>query len=124
MSNYNNTYVKQRFTALLMLPLMFWFLFSVCYILKMVSSGNQSAANEAIASFVISPMNLVFAIVFFGAFALHSIIGIKTIIDDYVSCDLYNKFITLFLYIVVIVSVVAAIVSVLYFNIYLQIEAA
>lgn len=117
MQNPTSSYIRQRVTAIILLPLMFWFTLCVLHILKY---GNYIINDQYynFKIFIASPINLIAAIMFFGAFAIHGIIGIKTIIDDYVQCICIKKILLLSLYILVIVSTIAGIISVLYAHIF------
>lgn len=95
-------YIKQRLSALVLIPIVFWFVFSVLHLIK----------HNNVELFVLSPWNLVITVIFAFAFAVHAIAGMQSIVDDYVSCKIMRKSILIMLYIFTMVSALLAIVAI------------
>ncbi|MEZ5896363.1 MAG: succinate dehydrogenase, hydrophobic membrane anchor protein [Parvularculaceae bacterium] len=70
------TFIAQRGTAVLMLPLVMWFLYSVV--------ANAGASHEEVRAWLAGPLNaaLMAALIVIGC--VHMRIGLNEIIDDYI----------------------------------------
>ena len=106
-------YIKQRVTAIALIPLTIWFVISVIMIL-------QSPALE-IPQFIVSPFNLVVTILFILAFLYHGTLGMQTIIEDYIHCKLLKQMPLISLLFVSIISGVAGCVAIFYLHIVFRI---
>ena len=85
MKNYSIKWLIQRITALLLLPLTFWFILSAV----LLSEMNY---NE-ISIFFKSYINSFLFYIMFIFMLLHSKLGLQTIIEDYVTSKKTAKFI-------------------------------
>tara|TARA_B100001029_G_C14818223_1_gene316159 strand:- start:245 stop:586 length:342 start_codon:yes stop_codon:yes gene_type:complete len=83
MKNYSRKWLAQRITAIVLIPLTFWFIYSTISILEM--------DYEEITIFFKSYVNLIFFYIMMIAMLLHSKLGIQTIIDDYVTSKNRSK---------------------------------
>ena len=77
MKNYSRKWLLQRITATLLVPLSFWFIYSVISLSEM----NYNEINI----FFKSNINLVLFYIMMITMLLHSKLGLQTIIDDYVT---------------------------------------
>lgn len=109
-----NHYVAQRLTAVILIPTAIWFI---------VFIFNLSSANslEELGYYLLSPFNVITAILFVLAFLYHGLLGIKEIITDYVHCAVAKKITSNILLIIIVVSATAAVFSIIYFFIVLKI---
>ena len=83
MKNYALKWLIQRITALLLIPLTFWFIYSAISLSKMDYDGTINFFQSYLNSFLFYIMMM--------AMLLHAKLGLQTIIDDYVtSKKIYN----------------------------------
>ncbi len=68
----------QRLTAVVLMPLGLWFVYSLIQLLP------HAASREAVAAWLASPANTLGMIALLAAMFYHSKLGIQTIIEDYV----------------------------------------
>jgi succinate dehydrogenase membrane anchor subunit len=71
-------WIAQRLTAIALIPLSFWFIFSLVCITEL----NYQTAIEWIQS----PLVAVFLILFIIALFHHTQLGLQVVIEDYVDC--------------------------------------
>ncbi len=69
----------QRLTAVALLPLGLWFVFSVA-----ILAGTESSDYLSVVDWVSAPFNAVMLILFIGTLAYHSMLGVQVVIEDYV----------------------------------------
>ena len=83
MKNYALKWLIQRITALLLIPLTFWFIYSAISLSKMEYDETITFFRSYLNSFLFYIMMMVML--------LHAKLGLQTIIDDYVtSKKIYN----------------------------------
>ena len=82
MNKYNAKWIAQRITAILLIPLSFWFIYH-CILL-------QNLSYEEIVIFFSSYTNSFLFLIFMILMLIHSKIGCETIIEDYVSSNYYK----------------------------------
>ncbi len=95
MTNPTSTYVRQRVTAIILIPFGIWFAFIVC---KSFLNMNSDI------TILLSPVLNKVLFFLFSSFALyHGYLGLITIFDDYIHCKIVNKLlkISLFLFSVI-----------------------
>ena len=109
-----NHYIAQRVTAIILIPTAVWF---IVFIFKL---SNASSLQE-LGSYLLSPFNVIVAILFLLVLLYHGLLGMKEIIADYVHCTITKKIIDNTLFIVTVISAIAAVFSVVYFFIVLKI---
>lgn len=95
----------QRFTAIIALPLTLWLVFFI----------KNSANLEKILSDLKKPYNSALAALFVGNAFYHATLGMKVIIEDYVSCMFLRNFLIIALKIFVIFTFVFFFFSLIYF---------
>ena len=83
MKHYAKKWLIQRITATLLVPLTFWFIYSTISLSEMVF--------DEIAVFFKSYINLLLFYIMMIVMLLHSKLGLKTIIDDYVTSQKRSK---------------------------------
>ncbi len=83
MKHYAKKWLIQRITATLLVPLTFWFIYSTISLSEMVF--------DEIAVFFKSYINLLLFYIMMIVMLLHSKLGLKTIIDDYVTSKNLSK---------------------------------
>ncbi len=71
-------WIRQRFTALIMIPLLAWFLFAIPCV---VTEGYEGAH-----AWLQSPINATGFILFILASFWHAALGLQVVIEDYVHC--------------------------------------
>tara|TARA_Y100001970_G_scaffold187275_1_gene227836 strand:+ start:7758 stop:8090 length:333 start_codon:yes stop_codon:yes gene_type:complete len=83
MKNYTSKWIMQRLTAVILIPLTFWFVYH-CIIL---SSYNY----EQIKSFFFSKVNFSLFFILIIAMLYHAKLGNETIVEDYVTSQNLKK---------------------------------
>ena len=105
MKNYSIKWIAQRITALLLVPLFFWFIYHC------ISFQNFSYVE--IVNFFSSFINSSLFLILMIAMLIHSQLGCETIIEDYISSRNYKIFaiwgIKLITYATVLISVISVI---------------
>lgn len=69
----------QRITAVALLPLSFWVAFSV--------AALPDASYEDVVIWISDPWNFILLLSFVGVGSFHAVLGVQTIIEDYVHTD-------------------------------------
>ena len=105
MSNYSFTWIVQRITAAVLVPLTFWFVYH-CILFSKIDY-NQ------LISFFSSYMNGTLFLIMMVTMLIHTKLGCETIIDDYVSSLLFKKISIFIVRILVYVSIIVTIISLL-----------
>ena len=84
MKKYSTKWITQRITALLLVPLFFWFIYHCI--------SFQNLSYEEIVNFFSSFINSFLFLVLMIAMLIHSQLGCETIIEDYISSRNYKRF--------------------------------
>jgi len=99
MKNYSTKWIMQRITALILIPLTFWFVYN-CLLL---ASFNY----EETKAFFFSKLNSLLYFILIISMLYHAKLGCETIADDYVTSHklkyITNLFISLLTYILMII---------------------
>jgi succinate dehydrogenase / fumarate reductase, membrane anchor subunit len=104
-----NHFMKQRVTAIFMIPLIAWF------VIITVSLLSTSAYD--LPWVITSPFAIIGAVLFIITFLCHAGLGMQTIIEDYVHCEVLRLSLSILIKAVCYVSMAAGIISV--FTIYM-----
>ena len=72
-------WIAQRLTAIALVPLTLWFVFSVI--------GLQGATHADVLLWMQSPIHLVLMLALIGATFHHMQLGLQTVIEDYIRVD-------------------------------------
>lgn len=107
-------HIAQRLTAVALVPTSIWFV-SLIYHL----SSSQSLTE--LGNILLAPANTIIYIIFILAFLYHGMIGMHSIITDYVHCNTIKKVIMILLAFLTIISAISAIFSIIYFFIVLRV---
>jgi succinate dehydrogenase / fumarate reductase membrane anchor subunit len=100
-------YVHQRVSALLMIPLLFWFIYSVLRFFFM---------PDSLLDFYTSPLQMTMLVLFLGTFLYHGTLGMRAVIEDYIHCKFLLNLSLITLNLVSIISFVAGVV--VFFSVY------
>ena len=84
MKKYSTKWIAQRVTALLLVPLFFWFIYHCI--------SFQNLSYEEIVNFFSSFINSFLFLVLMITMLIHSQLGCETIIEDYISSRKYKIF--------------------------------
>ena len=84
MNKYSTKWITQRVTALLLVPLFFWFIYHCI--------SFQNLSYEEIFNFFSSFINSFLFMVLMIAMLIHSQIGCETIIEDYITSKNHKIF--------------------------------
>lgn len=76
-------WIAQRLTAIALIPLSLWFIFSL---LRMMDMSHQST----IAWLSSSPMVAIFMLLFIIALFYHAQLGLQVVIEDYIHCKVFK----------------------------------
>ncbi len=69
-------WLNERFSALFSIPLLLWFIFSLC-----------SSCHTSIESFLLQPFNAILMVMFIGFFLDYTTLAMKVVVEDYVHCE-------------------------------------
>lgn len=97
----------QRVTAVALIPLVIWFA-----VLVIKSTKGTTGLLDNLAS----PFNATAMILFLGAMLYHGCLGLRVIIEDYVSCNCGRTFLVIFTNFVTIATAVAVVLSVAFMH--------
>ena len=104
-SAHNGTHhwLMQRITAVALIPLVIWF---VCLVIQASVSADQ------LLDYLKRPFHAVAMILFLGTILYHGSLGMRVILEDYVSCKCARMFLIVSVQFVTVITAVAAILSV------------
>ena len=89
MKNYANKWILQRITAVILIPLTFWFVYQ-CFLLSNYDYQETKA-------FFLSKFNSSLFFILVIAMLYHAKLGCETIVEDYVTSDKLKKVTILFI---------------------------
>ena len=109
MSSYSRRWIIQRVTAIFLIPITFWFVYSCVLFSKFNYENFIVFFNSYLNSFLFTIMIILMSI--------HSKIGIDTIIEDYVSSIKLKRLFLVLINIVIILTILISVVSIILLNI-------
>ena len=110
MKNYAFKWIIQRITAVILIPLTFWFVYQ-CVLLSNYGYDETKA-------FFISKINSSLFFVLFTAMLLHAKLGCETIVEDYVTSKSLKKITKSTLSILVYIFMLLTTISLIYIVLY------
>ena len=110
MKNYAFKWIIQRITAVILIPLTFWFVYQ-CVLLSNYGYDETKA-------FFISKINSSLFFVLFTAMLLHAKLGCETIVEDYVTSKNLKKITKSTLSIIVYIFMLLTTISLIYIVLY------
>jgi len=103
MSNYSFKWIIQRVTAILLIPLTFWFVYNCIFLSK---SDYYQTIN-----FFHSYLNSFLFLVMMASMLVHAKLGCETIIEDYISYSFLKKLtiylIRIIFYLVIFITLIS-----------------
>ena len=108
--SYSSKWVVQRITALLLVPLTFWFVFQ--------SVSFQYASYFEILLFFNSYINSFLFLIMMIAMLVHAKLGCDTIVEDYVSSINLNKSIKLLINLITLFMIIISIIAIIKITIF------
>ena len=121
MTSPTQSYLLQRVSGAIMAPLSVWLLFWIIPAIGGIGFGNEEQFHNCTQIIFGSVQSITCIIVFLACSMYHSVLGFKSIINDYISCDTTKKVIN-FLTIGVAFGV-TIFISVLFLTVHIQIES-
>ncbi len=106
MKNYKSKWIMQRLTALILIPLTFWFVYQ-CIIIS-------SFEYQEIKEFFLSKVNSLFFFILIIAMLYHAKLGNETIIEDYVTSYNLKKITKLSISILTYITMTLTTISLLF----------
>ena len=106
MKNYASKWIMQRLTAVILIPLTFWFVYQ-CVLLS-------NYEYDQIKSFFFSKINAALFFALLIAMLYHAKIGNETIVDDYVTSVNLKKITKLFISVLTYSSMILTTISLFY----------
>lgn len=104
MHKYKFKWITQRVTAVLLIPLSFWFIYNCLLFASMTYNELINFFNSILNSFLFLIMMILILV--------HSKIGNETIIDDYIKSKSINKILKLAINIVIYMSIIIVVISI------------
>jgi succinate dehydrogenase / fumarate reductase membrane anchor subunit len=95
-------FIRQRVTAVFLIPLMVWFVVSL---MCMVKSPEQTP------EFIASPWTMFLSVFFSGTILYHGYLGMQTIMEDYIHCKYLRNFMLLSLLAICIITFIGTCVT-------------
>ena len=95
----------QRLTAIALVPLALWFVFSIL--------GMAGADYATYKAWVGDHVNMVFLCLFIFTMFFHAVLGLQVVIEDYVSCEAKKVFLLTFVKLIAALMGFASITAVL-----------
>lgn len=102
--NGTHHWLMQRFTAIALVPLVIWFVISVI---------GASMHGHSIIEFMSRPFCALLMILFLGTALYHGCLGLKVVIEDYVSNSCVRHAVVIVLNFVTIITAAAAILAII-----------
>ena len=96
---------NQRITAIALVPLAIWFVFSL---VKTVGGGYGEAFN-----WVNNPLNAFLLIMFISIGFYHAYLGVKVVIEDYIHCECVKIGAIIFMQLSTVFATAAAVLSII-----------
>ena len=106
MKNYANKWIMQRLTAVILIPLTFWFVYQ-CVLLS-------NYEYDQIKAFFLSKINTSLFLILIIAMLYHAKLGNETIVEDYVTSVNLKKITKLFISIITYLFMILTTISVYY----------
>ena len=106
MKNYSSKWIIQRITAVILIPLTFWFIYQ-CIVLS-------SYEYEEIRAFFFSKLNASLYFILIIAMLYHAKLGNETIVEDYVTSHNIKKITKLSINLLIYISMILTTTSLLY----------
>ena len=91
MQNPTESYIMQRISGALVALLSIWILFFIIPAVGGIMFGSENTYYDSIQSIFGTIQSVTCLIIFIICSLYHSIIGLKSIINDYISCDVMKK---------------------------------
>lgn len=99
-------WLMQRITAIVMLPLVIWFVYSFLTIMI-------TASRSIIAEWFASPINSIGLLLLMSTMFYHAKLGLQVVIEDYVQGTCYKTALIIGLYITCFVLIIVSAVAIL-----------
>ena len=106
MKNYVNKWILQRLTAVILIPLTFWFIYQ-CIVLS-------SYEYEQIRAFFFSKLNSSLYFILIIAMLYHAKLGNETIVEDYITSHNIKKITKLSISLLIYLSMILTTISLFY----------
>ena len=106
MKNYVNKWILQRLTAVILIPLTFWFIYQ-CIVLS-------SYEYEQIRAFFFSKLNSSLYFILIIAMLYHAKLGNETIVEDYITSHNIKKITKLSISLLIYISMILTTISLFY----------
>ena len=106
MKNYASKWIMQRLTALILIPLTFWFVYQ-CVLLSTYDYGQ-------IKTFFFSKVNALLFFILIISMLYHAKLGNETIVEDYIKSHNLKKITKLFISILTYVFMILTAISLFY----------
>ena len=106
MKNYVNKWILQRVTAVILIPLTFWFIYQ-CIVLS-------SYDYQEIRAFFFSKLNSSLYFILIIAMLYHAKLGNETIVEDYIKSHNIKKFTKLSISLLIYISMILTTISLFY----------
>jgi len=108
-------YMMQRISAIILIPVSIWLVF---FATKLVGIASINEFKE----YVSDPLCLTIAVIFIITFLYHGMLGIQEVFTDYVKSPAIRKFCNISLLVFVFISIITAIITLIYFSTIIRIS--
>jgi succinate dehydrogenase / fumarate reductase membrane anchor subunit len=102
-------FIRQRFTAIILVPLFIWLIFCIVNLIK-------SSSSENVILFISHPMNFTLIVIFILFFLYHGYLGMNDIMKDYIKCETLYKFLNKTLLVICILTYFVSITNFIFYH--------
>ena len=94
----------QRLTAIILVPLSIWFVYSLTFI--------YSADYENVTSWISNTKNSVLMLFFILTLNYHAILGLQVVIEDYIESNLLRKVLLILVKVILVIAILSSVIAI------------
>ena len=102
-------FIRQRFTALMLIPLFIWLMFCIIQLIR-------SSSPEGFILFISHPLNFSLIAILILFFLYHGYLGMEDIMKDYIHCKILYKTLHKLLILICILTYVVSFINFVFYH--------